>query len=535
MLKLIYCEKFRITPVRLSPGFNVVAGDNVATNSIGKSTFLMVVDFAMGGNTFLERNKDVVAELGHHSYNFVFEFEKSDYFFRRDTNNAETVFLCNDKWEIQRALTTGEYCAFLSQRYHVNSLGLTFRGLASLFSRIWGKENLDTDRPLDAHPKQRANEAIAFILKLFDRYETLVELDAELKKAKAEKEALKDAFKEKIVPKIGKRQYWANKELASQASKELQDIKTNLAKYATNIREITNREVAEIKTEKDSLLNANAIIEGRLRRVRTSLSESKHVKSKRFESLKEFFPEVIDERIALVEEFHSDIAKILKSEIRASEKELIAESERIGVALSDLDNRLSALLNNIENPAIIVDRVFELSNRKGNAERENEYYDKNEILAESIKELQTKFEDAKRNQLIVISVSINDTLRGLSERVYGSGRKSPYLSFTNTNYEYQIFEDTGTGKAFSNLLLFDWAVFKLTPVPFLIHDSLLFKNIENEAVARMIKIYSELDRQTFIAIDEIQKYGEEAKSIVENHTVLSLSDSDVLYVKDWRK
>ena len=131
--------------------------------------------------------------------------------------------------------------------------------------------------------------------------------------------------------------------------------------------------------------------------------------------------------------------------------------------------------------------------------------------------------------------SINDTLRGLSEKIYGSDRKSPYLLFTNTNYEYQIFEDTGTGKAYSNLLLFDWAVFKLTLVPFLIHDSLLFKNIENEAVARMIKMYSELGRQTFIAIDEVQKYGEEIEEIVKNHTVLSLSNSNVLYVKDWRK
>ena len=535
MLKLIHCEKFRITPIRLSQGFNVVVGDNIATNSIGKSTFLMVVDFAMGGNTFLERNSDVVAELGHHSYSFVFEFEKADYFIRRDTNNAETVFFCNDKWEIQQALTIQEYREFLNQNYKVSGMGLTFRGLVSLFSRIWGKENLDTDRPLDAHPKQRSSQAITFILKLFERYEPLVELDTELKKAKAEKEALRDAFKENIVPKIGKRQYRTNEKLVSDASNELQDIKTNLAKYATNIREITNREVAEIKAEKDLLLKANAIVEARLRRVRTSLSESKYIKSKRFEALKDFFPEVADDRIAVVEEFHSDIAKILKSEIRASEKELIAESERIGASLSDLDTRLSVLLKNIENPAIIVDRVFELSNRKGNAERENEYYNKSEIFTESVKGLRTKFEDAKRNQLAVISASINDTLRQLSEQIYGPGRKSPYLSFTSTNYSYQIFEDTGTGKAFSNLLLFDWAVFKLTSVPFLIHDSVLFKNIENEAVAKMIKIYSEFDRQTFIAIDEIQKYGEEASEIVVDRAAINLSNSEILYVKDWRK
>lgn len=535
MLKLIHCEKFRNTPIKLAPGFNAVVGDNIATNSIGKSTFLMVIDFAMGGDTFLEHNSDVVAELGHHSYNFVFEFNNTNYSIRRDTNNAETVLLCNDEWEVQEALSIEEYRDFLNQKYKLSGLGLSFRGLVSLFSRIWGKENFDTDRPLDAHPKQRASQAITFILKLFGRYEPLVELDTELKKAKSEKEALRDAFKENIVPKIAKKQYRANEELVSQSNKELQDIKTNLAKYATNIREITNREVAEIKVEKDSLLKAKALVEVRLSRVKASLSDSKHIKSKRFESLIEFFPEVEHDRIALVEEFHSDIAKILKSEIRASEKELIAESDRIGAALSDLDIRLSELLKNVENPAIIVDRVFELSNRKGNAERENEYYEKSEILTDSVKKLRTKFEDAKRNQLAVISAAINDKLSEMTEQVYGSGRKSPYLSFTATNYKFQIFEDTGTGKAFSNLLLFDWTLFKLTIVPFLIHDSLLFKNIENEAVAKMIKIYSELDRQTFIAIDEIQKYGVEASKIVVDHTALNLSDSEVLYIKDWRK
>jgi len=185
-------------------GVYVVAGDNVATNSIGKSTFLMIVDFAMGGNTFLKHNSDVVDELGHHSYNFVFEFKKADYFFRRGTYNPETVFVCDEKWEIQEALSIEDYRELLRQHYHVTGLGLTFRELVSLFSRIWGTENLGTDRPLDAHPKQRATEAITLVLKLFERYEALAELDTELKKVQAEKDALKGAFKENIVPKIRK-------------------------------------------------------------------------------------------------------------------------------------------------------------------------------------------------------------------------------------------------------------------------------------------------------------------------------------------
>jgi len=52
--------------------------------------------------------------------------------------------------------------------------------------------------------------------------------------------------------------------------------------------------------------------------VRASLSESKHVKSKMFESLKEFFSDVADDRIALVEEFHSEYCQ--NSEMRDTEQ-----------------------------------------------------------------------------------------------------------------------------------------------------------------------------------------------------------------------
>ncbi|WP_139558311.1 DUF2326 domain-containing protein [Methylotetracoccus oryzae] len=535
MLKLIHCEKFRESPVRVSAGFNVVSGDDLATNSIGKSTFLMLVDFAMGGETFLTHNSDVVNELGHHSYFFQFQFDGVDHFFRRDTDKGDLVFVCDHEWKIGRTLNIKEYCDLLRQYYRISDLGLSFRTVASLFTRVWGKENLVTDRPLDIHRKQRAEDALIFVLKLFDKYHELVVLDGELKRVDSEKTALRRAFRENIVPRIGKAQFKKNKLLSQQTTDELEDIKANLARYATNIREITNREVSDIKEQKDLLLKAMAAVDGRLRRLQTSLVDSKHVKSRWFEALKEFFPDVAADRIALVEEFHSDIAKILKREILATEKRLVGESDRINAELRGLDDRLNMLLKNVENPTIIVDRVFELSNLKGIAERENEYYEKEMALNTRVKELRSDLEEMKKIELSVISSEINDVLRSYAERIYGEGRKSPYLSFSKTNYKYEIFEDTGTGKAFANLIFFDWAIFALCPVPFLIHDSLLFKNVENEAVARMMEIYATLGRQTFIAIDEIKKYGEIAEQLIRRHTIVQLSNDAVLYVKDWRK
>ena len=64
MLIEIICPVFRGGAVRFHPGLNVVLGDQNATNSIGKSTLLMVVDFCFGGKDLLDHNIDLVTELG---------------------------------------------------------------------------------------------------------------------------------------------------------------------------------------------------------------------------------------------------------------------------------------------------------------------------------------------------------------------------------------------------------------------------------------------------------------------------------------
>lgn len=68
MLIEIRADVFRKGPVVFGEGLNVVLGDENATNSIGKSSLLMVVDFAFGGSSLLDHNRDLVKELDHHYY-----------------------------------------------------------------------------------------------------------------------------------------------------------------------------------------------------------------------------------------------------------------------------------------------------------------------------------------------------------------------------------------------------------------------------------------------------------------------------------
>lgn len=78
MLYEIYCDLFgekidgKFIPrgrIKFRPGLNTILGDKKAENSIGKSTFLLVVDFCFGGGDYLDSNitkNDVVGFVGNH-------------------------------------------------------------------------------------------------------------------------------------------------------------------------------------------------------------------------------------------------------------------------------------------------------------------------------------------------------------------------------------------------------------------------------------------------------------------------------------
>ncbi len=70
MLVKVHCNKFREQTIEFHEGLNVVLGDEKATNSIGKSSMLMVLDFVFGGTSLTEHNSDIVEELGDHYYLF---------------------------------------------------------------------------------------------------------------------------------------------------------------------------------------------------------------------------------------------------------------------------------------------------------------------------------------------------------------------------------------------------------------------------------------------------------------------------------
>ena len=535
MLAELRSEKFLNGPIFFHQGLNVVIGDSNGTNSIGKSTLLMVVDFAFGGESFLKHNTDVVAELDHHSYFFRFDFDGKLYYFRRDTSFPERVYICDSNYIEKESISITEFTAFLKEKYTSFKPGLSFRAFVSLFSRIWGKDNLNVAKPLHSAQAQSPADAIELILKIFDQYSQLEDLTISENKKDSELKILNKAFAAKLLNKINKKEYLSNENYLENIALELQDIRENLERYALNISEITNRAIMELKAKKDAIFIQKNRVDEKLLRVKKNLENSSYLKSRNLTSLLDFFPNVNTKRIADIEEFHSKVTKLLKKELSSEEEELNSQSTALQREISDLDSAIQAKLTKLDNPSMIVDRIYDLSERYQKYRVENEYYVKQNNLATEIRSLRTQLKEEKAISLRKIEDEINSKIREIVTYIYGEARQSPTLDLKDKNYSYHIFEDTGTGKAYSNLVVFDLAIFSITDLPIIIHDSLLFKNIENRAVAEIIHKYSEIGKQSFIAIDEIKKYGSDAEQKLLDSKVIELSNTELLYIKDWRK
>ncbi len=236
----------------------------------------------------------------------------------------------------------------------------------------------------------------------------------------------------------------------------------------------------------------------------------------------------------MVEEFHNGIAKILGEEIRRSVKEVREQLFRVDEEIQSIDLKMAKVLASVDKPSLIVDRVVELSSSFHKARDENAYYDAEVEIRAAAGQAKENLSVVKKRVINSIQSKINAGLRKTIYLIFGPKRKSPEIEITETSYSYKVSEDTGTGTAYMGMLMLDLTIFRRTILPVIAHDSLLFKNIENDSVANLFQIYADISKQSFVAIDEIDKYGKEAAALLRGKKVIQLSNADVLYIKDWR-
>ena len=183
-------------PIIFHPGLNTVLRDRKSSNSIGKSTLLMIIDF-FGGEDYIEKEKDTIALVKEHDIQFIFEFNGVEKCFSRSTSNHRIVIIYDDNTftNIKNEISLETFKDDLLRYYGLNNLGLTLRDVVSRFFRIYNRQTHNELRPLNATVRQEDKLGIISLLKLYDSYAQIEAYFQAYNEAQDKKKTLKNLRK----------------------------------------------------------------------------------------------------------------------------------------------------------------------------------------------------------------------------------------------------------------------------------------------------------------------------------------------------
>ncbi|MED5002349.1 DUF2326 domain-containing protein [Pseudomonas aeruginosa] len=215
---------------------------------------------------------------------------------------------------------------------------------------------------------------------------------------------------------------------------------------------------------------------------------------------------------------------------------MLTQESEINESITDLDQKIKLALNLKGTPTDLFAKVFELKEVTDKAREENKFFEQKTSIDESEAASKARLDAIYDQIFLSIESSINSELEEFNKIVYGPERNPSQLRIKNANsYSFTSPLDTGTGKSYAGLVGFDIAVLSLTNLPFIIHDSMIYKNIEISATENIIRILSAFKKkQIFLAFDEAKKFNTETQKTLQSNKVLQLNRNQLLYIKDWR-
>lgn len=534
MLKTIECDKFTETPIVFHKGLNTIVGDDVASNSIGKSNMLMIIDFVFGGSDYIKRNTDTVKNLGEHLFKFSFEFEDETLYFSRDTQTFDTINICDKDYNIIKTIKTEGYLNLLKTKYSITNDDLSFRSILSLYFRIYGRENLNERKPLQLFNKQKESDAITILVKLFKKYQTIKKFDQQLTECKDKLKALKEATKNKFLPSLTKDTFSKNNAKIKELEIELETAKESIIQNSVDIKTLITKEIIQLRDKKSTLVNRRNILEAKLKRTNQNISKQKANLELELKYFTDYFPNFNTDMIEKVDSFHGSLTKILKSELQSNKTILEQQISQLSLQIEKYDKEISDKLEVRDAPQYAVNRIVELVSQIKELQNDNGFYTQKTQLDEKIKTISEDLIELKEKVLAEISSDINSKMVELNNEIYYTERRPPVITLTDKKYSFQTFGDTGTGTACAGLISFDLSILELTDLPALAHDLPLLKNIEDNAVGNIMKLYSQSNKQVFVAIDKVSSFDDETQKIIYNHRVLQLSKDKILFTKNWK-
>ena len=241
-------------------------------------------------------------------------------------------------------------------------------------------------------------------------------------------------------------------------------------------------------------------------------------------------------QIQKIENFHKEINRVLNQEIK---DELLNIEKTMNVLEMEKDKisiKISEITNTENFSKVILFKYAEIQKEIEMRLNQNEFYDKKKQLEKEKNDAEERKEKIKKQKTNEVQDKINNKLEILNNKIYDDAKIPPTLEIDKNQYVFKTVDDTGTGASYRGMVLYDISILELTCLPILIHDSVLLKQIEDVAIEKILEIYSNSEKQVFIALDKSSSYSRRSQEILNNKSVLELgTDGNELFGKSWSK
>ena len=512
-------------PIVFRSGLNAILGAQDATNSIGKSSVLLAIDFCFGGDDYVKRAKDIYNNVGPHDVKFSFEFDGVRQYFTRGVPAANIVFECDAEYRHIHQWSIQEFRKWLLDKYGLKEYAEdSIREIVGGFFRIYQRKNYDETDPLAVSRKQPNRASIQSLLKIFGEAKRLEPAKDAKEEAEQSYKAFTMAATHDIIGMA------ANRTEVKALKREAEDLEARLSRYDAGVvvKDFSDSDIVAIAALRNSLtLERRRLL--KLVAQRKSLSSRTAdsicmVTADDLEEMKRFFPGVDIKTIEEIQEFHLGLLEVLKEEVDAEIK--LYDSQ-----IEETRSRIDVLEGEVRKsgcPERISREILDEYHReKAVQERvlvKCDNYERKRGLLENRRTMRLAYENAALSALKDIEDRINERMKEYNDLLFETPRKPPRLTLnSSTDYSFETVDDTGTGTNCKGLVLLDVAILTLSKLPALVHDSVFLKQIGDLPLEGILKLYARSQKQVFIALDKTNSYTQTAQGILERAKVLQLN------------
>lgn len=407
MLKEIFCSKFKHSKIEFHKGLNVILGDNNGSNSIGKSTMLLIIDYVFGGDTYAK--SDVIDHIGQHEICFSFEFGEVNSYYKRKTAQSKTVFVTDAHYENEKEISLDDYKKLLLQFYNIDDENISFRNIVGLYSRIYGKDNCNEKFVLSAYSKQSFDDSISRLIKIFGKYPEI----QNRKEAKKNSEERYKTFCAAV--KMDFIKVYSTKKDVDEAEKTLLLEKNDclalehqLLTDTSVLTPVQLQTISDLKDEMARVLALKFSHRSKLGKLQVNIGKLKKKVAIDIERLQIYFPSININEIEKINEFHEGLVNELNKTILkqiTKEKEILESIEKEEEVIR---NKIDSVISLNQANKVVLDKLIELRKSVDNKEKAITDYKKREGLKAEKKDAKDMFEKTQNLILADIQNKLNN-------------------------------------------------------------------------------------------------------------------------------